>query len=264
MDTISYLPLDKLKQMLGKDEPVTRSDIRQSYFKLKDEIKNSPLRQNLKVGRFIKKLFGEEFSAMEIELFVNKFKSAYEYKDKHFELVSGKNLVKYYKSRYYEFGYGTLNSSCMRYGNCNEFVNFYGLNPDKVKMLILKSTEGDKIKGRALVWFLDEPEGMIFMDRIYYISDYDKQSFITYADSLGWYHKLYNGYSNASQTQIVLKENTITTKLAVQMKKLPYKAYPYADTLNYYNPDDSILSTDNRNPGKSYNITSTRGTYTIR
>lgn len=210
-------------------------------------------RQSGKIGSNIKTFLssvGKNFTDREIELFVNSYKSEYERANdifSKFEIVEGKDIGFWYHGSRYEKISGTLGSSCMR-GHNKEFFVFYNNNPDKVKLLILKSETDGEIKGRALVWFLDDPQGVVFVDRVYYIEDSDADLFRKYAIEKGWVQKRIN--SSTSNAGAVGKDGVVYfDKISVKLKKelengfdYSYSMYPYMDTLKYYNTETGELT----------------------
>lgn len=126
----------------------------------------------------------------------------------------------------------------MRYEDCDNYIQFYSNNPNKVSLLILKETGDDgevKVKGRALVWSLSIPENRHFMDRIYYVDESDVDSFKTYARKNGWFHKVeqnsssYHGFMD-TKTDKIYKGTLIVN----DFEESPTQEYPYMDTLSYY------------------------------
>ncbi|MFW6243180.1 MAG: hypothetical protein ACOC2W_03380 [bacterium] len=186
-------------------------------------------RTEYKIGRLIKKLFGDTFNDSEIESFVNIYKSEYDivYKNPVFEIVEGVDIVKWYDYDNYKDVEGTsqLHNSCMAEEGCDDFLQFYKINsPEKVRMLVqFENEQKKKIVGRALLWNLDEPEKTVFMDRVYSINDHQIQMFKRYADNNGWIYDY--------------------DKLLIKDIKL-FRYYPYLDTIYYLYQDNRILSND--------------------
>ena len=123
----------------------------------------------------------------------------------------------------------------------------YSENPNIFKMLILKDDAG-KLKGRALVWNLDLPEGRIFMDRIYTVNDYDIEIFKNFAKDKGWLYRTeqrfgwFNRISDPTTKEIYEFKDML---LQVTIGKVPgrdYDYYPYLDTLSVYNRNTHVLS----------------------
>lgn len=203
-------------------------------------------RSDIKVGKLVKKIFGDDYDSTEIENFVNLYKYSYGLDDINslFDIVKGKDIVKWYQYNNYVYSSEdtVLHQSCMA-KNCEEMLNFYAIN-DKIEMLILYENHSkEKIVGRALVWHLDEPKDRIFLDRIYTMHDHYIDFFKTYAKNNGWIYKVRQSYDENpfvdSETG-EMKEMTLT----VNNIKLN-DVYPYMDTLKYLDQDDKILSNDN-------------------
>jgi hypothetical protein len=223
------------------------------------DINKLPFQQNrqaIRIGRGIRTLLSKtdyKFTDSEIEQFVNKYKSAWDaYNDifRKFELVSGKDIAHWYSYRNYALIKGTLGSSCMR-GVDEEYFNIYVNNPDKCSLLILKSDDDSKIKGRALVWKLDQPE-VTFMDRIYTTADSDIELFKQYAYKNGWYHK---EHQTSSGDAVLVGQDGIRreSEFVINLKNYRqgrYDNYPYLDTLKYFVQSTGKLSTNSRTPDK--------------
>jgi len=207
-------------------------------------------RSTTSIGKIVNKLYPNEYKVSgdpgnDIESFVNLYKSIRNIEN-NFELVKGDDIVYWYNgNNYSELQQGTLHSSCMRYDRCDQYIEFYAVNPDKVSMLILKDTnDNTKIKGRALVWNLDEPSGRTFMDRIYTIHDYDIQTFKEYAKKHEWLYKKEQNMSEGEYLVDTMYDDNIDTRTLIinDMKNSEYEKYPYTDTFKYY--DNSTLSND--------------------
>lgn len=207
-------------------------------------------RQTIRTGRGVKALLSKsdfKFSDAEIEQFVNKYKSAWDAMNdifRKFELVSGDDIASWYDYNKYAEQRGTMGSSCMKGVNSNYF-DIYTKNPDKCSLLVLKSDDGQKIKGRALVWKLDNPQ-VTYVDRIYTNNDSDVELFKQYAYSKGWYHK--PNQSSSNDYSMVGKEGAKNEgHLVVNLKSLNdgnYDKYPYLDTLKYFNTSTGKLTTE--------------------
>jgi hypothetical protein len=237
-DTISYILSNKAKPMLDKAKSIGREQEGINLCWISD-------RQEQKLGRFINRLFPKEFPHSEIEEFVKDYKASLA-ADKtldQFKIVEGEDVRKYYKWRYYnaEFN-GQLQKSCMKQDERQIFLNIYVENSNKIKMLILKDGHG-KIYGRANIWYLDEPSGKIFMDRIYTTYDWQIKLFIDYAIKNNFIYKSKQIYGGNVIPVIIdgEKEKIIMT---VQLKPKKYEYYPYVDTLQFYNPKTGILTSD--------------------
>jgi hypothetical protein len=211
-------------------------------------------RQSIRVGRGIRALLTSadaKFTDAEIEVFVNKYKAAFDRMNdifRKFELVTGEQISYWYNKNRYIFGQtrGTLGSSCMAAVSARYF-QIYTENPEVCSLLILKSDEDDtKIKGRALVWNLTSPEGVTFMDRIYTHDDSDVQLFRDYSKFKNWQYKYRNDSSSEPVTVGASGNNINHENLFVTIKNIDYTSYPYVDTLKFMNQegDKKIISTD--------------------
>lgn len=231
------------------------------------EIKDmwSKNRQTVRTGRGIRALLnasGQKFTDVEIEDFVNKYKSAFDRMNdvySSFDLVSGDDISFWYDYKNYSQGTnrGSLGNSCMANGD-SEWFEIYTLNPDVCSLLILKDDDADKIKGRALVWKLTTPE-ITFMDRIYTHEDSDIQLFKDYAIHKGWHYKKYN--NSSPEGELVNSNGNVNFDLlSVDIKKIGYDKFPYVDTLKYYDVAGSRLTNDENRSYKC--LEDTDGGYT--
>lgn len=224
--------------------------VRQDRMNYEDFMKDvwTKNRQSVRTGRAVQALLtasGYAYKAAEIEDFVNKYKTAYEKMNdafKNFELVEGDKIGYWYSSRRYEMSKGTLSNSCMSSVPTN-FFDIYMNNPNVCKLLILKNDAGDKIRGRALVWILQSPEGVTFVDRVYTHEDSDVELFREYAKSKGWYYKPRNDSSDSSDMVSPSGEKVNMGDLVVMVKKGYYDYYPYVDTIKHYTPRTGRLTT---------------------
>jgi hypothetical protein len=157
-----------------------------------------------------------------------------------------------------------------------EVFGIYTKNPEKVSLLILKSSkDSSKILGRALVWNIDEittpsfsqddtknAGDFVFMDRIYCHLDSDVELFRSYATENGMYYKENNDSNEICS--LVSKDGTLSdVTLLVNLKKncSTSDKFPYMDTLKYLDTSDGELTNDE---DRSHHITleATNGRYT--
>ena len=229
-DTISLVQVNRITRsnpQLGETLPYNiRDKKRGSEFWTK-------ARTEMKIGRWVKRLLTEvhksSVSDSKIEEFVNLYKSIIDGGDlSNFELVNGEDIRKWYLSSNYEVVRGQLGNSCMRYTDCQTYFDIYVKNPEVCQLLILKSENEEKIKGRALVWKLTD--GTYYMDRIYTINDSDKLLFLDYVRV----KKIQYSY-----------DNNTGRNLEVQLGNHGYyNKYPYMDTFLAYSPSKNMLSDD--------------------
>lgn len=111
----------------------------------------------IKVGRLVNQILSSnniKFSDREIETFINKYKSFWDgkfSKTDNIFLVSGESIRYWYSYRNYNQGGGQLNSSCMRYDNCQDFLDIFVQNPEVCQLLVLIDDDR-KLLGRAIFW----------------------------------------------------------------------------------------------------------------
>jgi hypothetical protein len=222
-------------------------------------------RQTVRTGRGIRALLasgGIKSTDTEIEAFVNQYKAAWDKMNdvfRLFELVEGDKISFWYNRRNYSGNGGSLSSSCMS-GVPASYFDIYVQNPTKCKLLILKDERDEtKIKGRALVWNLDIPEGITFVDRVYTHADSDVDLFKQYAKLKGWYTRYTNGYADKQSLTSPTGE-VINGWLTTNVKSGGYKKYPYLDTMLYYSEDTGELTT-NHNLDDKITLCDTGGGY---
>jgi len=272
---ISFLDIDKEKDDTITFMPANRAWIKMS-FKDQEDANKEPARdcelwtgagrQPLSIGKLINKLF-DDFSDVAIAKFVDTYKAevAAIMIYNRFKLVQGDEIKYWYaESQYASPGTPGLGNSCMRYdgtttaSNCQTYFGIYCKN-EKCSLLILTDHK-NKLIGRAIVWSnLRKPTDRTFMDRIYVTKQSDQELFKKYAIEHGWIYK----YSQEAQDSSYVDNGTRVQKsIAVALKPMEHKKYPYMDTLKYYNPTTGRLGSDPGNPvegTKRYKCESTGG-----
>lgn len=196
---------------------------------------NNRYRQNIRIGRFIKKII-PKLSQPAIENTVNKYLAFISIIKKRYDnirIVKGKEITKWYlESSYNTRHKGTLGNSCMRHEEFQKVLKFYSKNEDSVRLVIYVNDK-NKLLARSLLWKTNKG---IYLDRIYSEDDYQKYFLIKMADKNGWM----NYYKDKSKKmKVVLKE--------WKFSKYPDEEdYPYLDTFKY-------LIIKGKNSGTVYN-----------
>jgi len=216
-------------------------------------------RVNIGVGRFINRIFPNEFTSSEVEDFVNKWRSVNETQP-NFELWSGYEIKNGYNSTKYHYtdtNMNTLMNSCMN--DQFDFIEMYQYCPD-LRLLVLLNDE-NHILGRALIW--KDYQGRYIMDRVYYVYDSDYHKFVKYAKQNGWWYKKKN-ISGESSFVKGDKEISIDTKVRVpNVFDAEYSGdkFPYMDTFHYAQGDWAY----NNQPyeGRYFNLQDTEGGFEI-
>jgi hypothetical protein len=185
------------------------------------------------IGRIAKSILsdnGLKKSDKEIEIFVNRFKAAYDSlntpKDK-IRIVKEEDIRYWYLSdRYSMKSKGTLRNSCMRYEEAQDYLNIYVKNPS-VCQLVIKVDDDEKLEARALLWQTDKGP---YLDRIYYTDDSDETLLET------WFRERFtNGLIyNEGIKKIEIQLENWTTNPRNEL-------YPYMDSLPYYYATENKL-----------------------
>jgi hypothetical protein len=278
-DIVSFITYPKLIELIKNEDSIDITEHDYTNFLYKLSTNNSYVykkyRTYIKINKLINKLFPNEFKpsgdyGKDMESFVNMFKANNDKNTGIFEIVNGNDIVKWYNeenylNEKYDLDCTSLGKSCMRYDSCEDYINFYANNPDKVSMLILKDKEYPlKIKGRALIWKLNKPDNRIFMDRIYTILDSDIELFKQYAIKNKWIYKLLQSATSTIFIDPITNKNSELI-MTVNDFKDNYD-YPYMDTLLYYSKDENILTNNKKEikAKKFFELRDTDGTYSIR
>ena len=215
-DTISFTPDSQFQRKVS------------SGLSIKDLFANKSNKTS--VGRVVKSILdanGIKKTPVEIEEFVNKFKSTYDTKKGvNIKVVKGEDIRYWYSAKRYcndtSFSNkGSLGKSCMRSWEAQDYLDIYVENTD-VCSLIIKVNANNELESRALLWKTNKG---LFVDRIYYT--YDSDSF------------LIENWARNQYKDVIVSDYDSYSKLEVQLSssKAKYDYYPYMDSLPYY---DSI------------------------
>ena len=195
-------------------------------------------RQSGKPTRIFQKLVRKEFKTIDWETFNNRLKAEI-CCCTNFEIVEGEDIRKWYlEDNYFKIA-GSLGNSCMRYQECQKYMNIY---VDNAKMLISK--KDDLLTGRAIVWELDN--GVTLLDRIYTCFDYLDNCFIDYAKDNGWWIREYNSLLSTGETQgwktpkDDYREVTYEP-IKIDIKKC-YEYFPYVDSFRYFDGEHTVCT----------------------
>jgi hypothetical protein len=244
-DTFTFITADKLLEDRYLSFDLTPSGLGVDSFY--NKLKNYKIEKNIseiKVGRFIRKLFGNKFSDVDIDIFVQKWKAYFSETDLQFKILDNEYIPWAYSSRNYtqlgKFN-SSLMSSCM---NDVSFIKFYTEQCSKnVKVIVLvnKIDENDFKKnhvfGRALLWELSNGEK--FMDRIYNVFPENYIQFENYAKENNF---LYQKSSYFIKGEEIRNNLNISVELDKDFDFMKYflkyvdtglKDFPYLDTLSY-------------------------------
>jgi hypothetical protein len=217
-DEILFLPDPQYQRFISKGEDLSKRTL-----------------SKISIGRMIGQILRDNgitgVSDKDIEIFVNKFKTAWDRKhgivNRKIEIVNGENIRKWYNESTYLTGKSTLGNSCMRYDRCQPYLDIYAKNPDKVQLIIL--TENDRLIARALFWTLDECSRSrikYYLDRIYVENDSDYEYVQKWA-----YENL--GDKNGDVSMASYRVDDTPNRMKVNLQNVEFNQYPYADTMMY-------------------------------
>jgi hypothetical protein len=195
----------------------------------------STMRNNIRIGRFIKKIVDDSDEL--IEDYANEYKFSFKLNKEgsgHFKIAKGVEMAKWYLEAYYAHGGGSLHASCMKHIKSQKRLPIYTNNPDKIKLLYITNQTG-KLLGRALLWKLDHPAGKTYMDRVYCTEDYIEKLFDDYARKKGFL------------TKIEVDKKRIQMIVKLGMDYGPPQHNPYMDTFKFFIKDEDYLTNRFRN-----------------
>lgn len=210
-------------------------------------------RTSMKVGRFLKKFLNEysiknyELDDVQIERFVNLFKSYFSRDESKLKIVEGADILKYYREDSYherDGRYGSLWNSCMRQHERNKFMKLYSDNPDKIKMLVFFD-DAEKVRARALLWHgvKDHNDGDVelnVMDRIYSFYDHDVDFFKDWARENGYISKWEQSAKSERSFDVGGAHKKMS--LYVNLENAAQMYYPYLDTFKFFNEGKNRFS----------------------
>ncbi len=211
-----------------------------------EDLDYQPYFKEIKLGRAITAIMGSAVPSAVVEKIVQEVKdladSANTNLEKAVSIVEGHDILFYYNRHNNLFleklpegvvesaninaqeKGGSLAGSCMNgYSNYSK-LNFYAYNPDRIKLLVLKSKVPNKILARSILWLPDD--GKVYMDRIYSISETCARILRKYAKDKGFI-----GIHHSS----VISDTGYDAKFVLEDLYAPnIKHYrlPYLDSLN--------------------------------
>ena len=233
IDDISFMPVDKIHKSYqeAKQGGVRYAALDNYTNNSKYNLIKEGLKNTIKFGRFMKKLFAD-ITDTEVEEVVNMFKAFKNSGDCGLEIVTGKDIVKYYNRANQETASsGRLYNSCMNYTaeTDNRFTNlhFYANIPN-CGLLILRSKDSEKIRGRALIW--TTKDGQKYVDNIYVAKESDMF--------------IYKKYIAVNKCLSYINNDSIKDVVIDCPKDLKTKGniMPYLDTLRFDEKKHVIIS----------------------
>lgn len=226
-------------------------------------------RNQVRIGKLVKKFFSEKYNDSEIEKFVNNFKSQTT-KSQRFEIWDGKKISRAYDQSVYKFRVGSLGQSCMN--NKFDWLSLYYNNQDTCKILVL--LEGEEILARAILWKIDKSWEINnrydrvrlkeiniewFLDRVYSTDDYMVSKMTKWCEKNGYATRYYNNSSD--REMIHFKGQKICCDLQVRANPPIAESFPYMDTFCRYDIYKKVLFNDSDNRKAGHILLSTSGRY---
>lgn len=202
-----------------------------------DEFWTSSRRFNARPGSVIKKIF-PNFSEKEIDNFITLYRTIISKPNFEFKVVKGDDIKKYYHYSNYCDNSSSLGASCMKHDSCQDFLDVYTQNQDKVSLLIMVNSD-DKILGRAILWNLPDIK---VMDRIYTIDDNDLTFYFKkWAQDNGYFYKKEQKWNNTLYF-VNPDGNMVYLELSVKIDNInKFENYPYFDTFKFYSQSKKRL-----------------------
>jgi hypothetical protein len=209
-----------------------------------------------KPGGFISKVF-KNISEKEVEKFSTLFRSEVSKPKLDFQVFEGDEVKKFYHySSYCERNGGSLHASCMKYDNCQSFLDIYTKNPDNCKIVVLfDNDDATRIIGRAILWHVD---GHKVMDRIYTINDEAYQFYFKqWASKHGYYFKSEQNWFNTRQFEM-LGSKKINLDLILDLPNTKFDKVPYMDTFKFMDYEGKLYNFQPKGT-EYYTLTDTGG-----
>lgn len=237
---ISYLELSKLNEEdIEKMEDEYGNDFDLSkLYKTKSK--------KIKPGRMFRRLLGKDLEQPQIESLLATLKTD----DYYIEVVEGEQIRELYLADYYANKCGSLNSSCMRYDECQPFFDIY-VNHARMAVLRKKGEEDDNIiHGRAILWdnVLHTRDRKVIktvkvMDRIYSCTS-KTGIFKKWAYENGYMPKKFQSYMHkellVSEDEVYKVRRNDGENLEIHLGN-SYSYYPYMDTFSNANYERDTL-----------------------
>ena len=198
--------------------------------------------KEMKIQKLLSYLGAEltDIKGYDVEDFMSKLVIA---NTSNMKIVDGEDIKKFYHCQMYDVakaddyggGNGTM-GSCMQHARTNGYFEIYIKNPNQVKMVILMNPDNGKIRGRALIWKLDD--GDLYMDRVYVTNNEYRKEFENFKEEKGMAKNV---------GEVTLEHGG------------EYEFYPYMDNLVYYTPSSGELSYTNHGEEGTLELISTNG-----
>ena len=224
---------DKILKMVypnwETDDIFKDTEVLQSISVVKDSfqyVKLNNKKVTQKPTRFLTQYLKIKPTTKECELILSNMK----YIHAVFKIVSGEDIIKYYKSNSY-MNIKELTSSCM----ADKPDNFFYIYKDNCKMLILLNEQENKIYGRAILWEAKlNSEDILFMDRVH-ANNICRNMFYNWCKENKYYRRGNTVYDVINYTGETCK--TYENMLKVEIDIYKYEKIAFMDTFRFYKKD---------------------------
>lgn len=184
----------------------------------------------------IRKVFND-VTDKDIEIFNNVYRAHINQLRFELKVVKGEDIRKYYHYPSYQQQSSSLGASCMKYDNCQKYLNIYVDNTETISMLVMLDKGTNQLMGRALLWDLGEDK---IMDRIYTINDDELAfHFKKWANDNAYLYKYEQKWNNTLMFESNGKR--FEKEISLQLKNFDYGRYPYFDTFKFLNVRNGML-----------------------
>jgi len=217
---LSYLSVDRIERLEKSGE----------------DLWTSSSRFHARPASVIRKVFND-ISDRDIEIFNNVYRAHINQLSFELKIVKGEDIRKYYHAPNYFHQSSSLGASCMKYDNCQKYLNIYVDNTDKISMLVMLDKRTNQLMGRSLLWNLGDDK---IMDRIYTVND-DELSFHfkKWANENAYLYKYEQKWNNTMMFESNGKR--LEKEISFKLEHFDYSRYPYFDTFKFLNIKNGMM-----------------------
>ena len=223
---------------------------------------NSDKFNEIGLGKFIRKILGENITDRDIEIYTDRVKSYHKKKENKYvfklvEFSDESGWQRYFNSSFMKVN-SEIHKSCMN-DNLRLLQLYSRLN---AKLLTLTNDTNNLILGRAIIWDVsdnDELDFDFFMDKIYIGASWVTQFFKNYAIKNKWAYKETQDYFN--KKGVVFNGETKDVEMVVKCDVKGISKFPYMDTFTYLIEDEYLSNFDKKGIKNTKVLSQTDGTY---
>jgi len=239
-----YYDEKRYKALFTDMFPNTSSDYMSEVSLFTELLNGGKFSYSAKVGRVIRKLYGDKFTSQQIEEFVSTYKEVTTKLGKYdIRVVEGEAIREAYLiDNYSSLKSGQLHGSCMRHKKCQKYFDVYVNNPQSIKMVVCYDLFG-KVAARSLLWYNDKEP--VAFDRVYSIDNAHKFALQKYVKET---FDIPNCY----------EDDNLRVRVDIKGGINDYEYFPYLDSLHYLEGETLTTHTEDRD---YYTLLSVSGRY---